>query len=273
MKITVILTLIAFGIIGITQGQEQGADADIDHVDANTVIVPITNKLNDDEKPQPVYSLFSNPNFDGQKIYEDVKAKMNDVVQKFSAQVPAEVSEVFQLKKSPSLRKSTDETPTTFSNLYNSIPNLNLDYLYENIDNTIPDMNAIVSNIRDTANNIDFTPVKAAGQDILAVLPTLAIISFYGLVAYFFLALLFRVAGFALATKINTLRLASDVFMQAPEFVSRMMASDTTGLDNLQQEELARSDTSSGNVNLMNLLRGAQKVSEALDKYSELNQS
>lgn len=115
---------------------------------------------------------------------------MNDVVQKFSAQVP---SEVFQLKKSPSLRKSTDETPATFSNLYNSIPTLNLDYIYDNIETAIPDMNTIVSNIRDTANTIDLTPVKAAGQDILAVLPTLAIISFYGLVAYFILALLFRV--------------------------------------------------------------------------------
>ena len=80
-------------------------------------------------------------------------------------------------------------------------------------------------------------------------------------------------AGFAIATKMNTLRLASDVLMQAPEFVTRMMAGDTSGSNDLQSEDLARSDSSAGNMNLMNLLRGAQKVSEAFDKYTELNQS
>ena len=80
-------------------------------------------------------------------------------------------------------------------------------------------------------------------------------------------------AGFAIATKMNTLRLASDMFVQAPEFITRMMTSDTNGLQDVQSDELARSDSSAGNMNLMNLLRWAQKVSEAIDKYSELNQS
>ena len=80
-------------------------------------------------------------------------------------------------------------------------------------------------------------------------------------------------AGFAIATKMNTLRLASDILVQAPEFVTRMMTSDTNGLQDVQSDELARSDSSAGNMNLMNLLNGAQKVYSAIDKYSELNQS
>lgn len=273
MKIKALFVAISFGIIGIIHGQQQGIDADtqdIDHVDTKTVIVPIENKLDVQEKPQPVYTLFGVPHFDGQKVLKDVQNKMVNVVEKFSSNHP---DQLFQSKHSPSLRNSNDETPTTFSNLYNSLPSMNLDSFYDNVNNAIPDVNAIITNLRDTANTIDFTPVRAAAQDIVVVLPTVAILSFYGLIVYFLFALLFRAAGFAIATKMNTLRLASDVFMQAPEFVSRMMMGDTNGLEEFQSEGLSRSDSSDGNMNLMNLLQGAQKVSEAIEKYNVLNQS
>ena len=81
----------------------------------------------------------------------------------------------------------------------------------------------------------------------------------------------YQIAGFAIATKMNTLRLASDVFLQAPEFVSRMMASDQ-----IEDSEDTAVDISRSNepdqMNLMNLIRGAQKVSQALETYNQLNQ-
>ena len=77
----------------------------------------------------------------------------------------------------------------------------------------------------------------------------------------------------------NTLRLASEVLVQAPEFVTRMMSGDSNDstvaklLDSgFQNDEMARSD-SPRNVGLMNLILGAQKVSEAIDKYNKLNQA
>ena len=126
------------------------------------------------------------PNFDGQKVYNQVKDKMSNVVEKFSAQVPVEL---FQSKQSPSLRTPNEETPTTFSNLYNSLPSMSLDSFYENVNDLITDM-------RETANTIDFTPVRAAAQDMVVALPTVAILSFYGLAVYFIFALLFRVSIF-----------------------------------------------------------------------------
>ena len=81
----------------------------------------------------------------------------------------------------------------------------------------------------------------------------------------------FQVAGFAVATKLNTLRLASDVFLQAPEFVSRMMASSPVDNSENLTDDMARSDGSE-QMNLMNLIRGAQKVSQALETYNQLNE-
>ena len=85
-------------------------------------------------------------------------------------------------------------------------------------------------------------------------------------------------AGFAIATKMNPLRLASEVLMQAPEFVTRMMSDDSNDstvakmMDSgFQNDGISRSDSSS-NVGLMNLILGAQKVSEAIDKYNQLNE-
>ena len=80
-----------------------------------------------------------------------------------------------------------------------------------------------------------------------------------------------QIAGFAIATKMNTLRLASDVFLQAPEFVSRMMANDQIEESEDTAVDISRSNESD-QMNLMNLIRGAQKVSEAFDKYNEMNQ-
>ena len=68
----------------------------------------------------------------------------------------------------------------------------------------------------------------------------------------------------------KTLRLASDVFMQAPEFVSRMMMGDTAPIE-AKIADIARSDTPK-TIGVLDLLRGAQKVSEAFDKYNEMNQ-
>ena len=78
-------------------------------------------------------------------------------------------------------------------------------------------------------------------------------------------------AGFAVATKINTLRLASDVFLQAPEFVSRMMANSPVDDSEIPTDDMGRSDGSE-QMNLMNLIRGAQKVSQALETYNQLNE-
>ena len=160
-------------------------------MEKQTVIVPIENKLDVEEKPQPVYTLFDMPNFDGQKVYNQVKDKMTNVVEKFSANVPVEL---FQSKQSPSLRTPNDETPTTFSNLYNSLPSISLDSLYDNVNNAFDNMNDLTTSMSDSVNTIDFTPVKAAAHDIVLVLPTVAILSFYGLVVYFLFALLFRVS-------------------------------------------------------------------------------
>ena len=69
----------------------------------------------------------------------------------------------------------------------------------------------------------------------------------------------------------NTLRLASDVFLQAPEFVSRMMANDQIEESEDTAVDISRSNESD-QMNLMNLIRGAQKVSQALETYNQLNQ-
>ena len=90
----------------------------------------------------------------------------------------------------------------------------------------------------------------------------------------------FQAAGFAIVTKMNTLRLASEVLMQAPEFVSRMMSGDTSDSTvaklmangGFQNDEMSRNDAF-GNINLVNLISGAQKVSEAIDKYNKLTQA
>ena len=69
----------------------------------------------------------------------------------------------------------------------------------------------------------------------------------------------------------NTLRLASDVFLQAPEFVSRMMSSDQNeNSEGNINDNMGRSDEAD-QMNLMNLIRGAQKVSQALETYNQLN--
>ena len=81
----------------------------------------------------------------------------------------------------------------------------------------------------------------------------------------------FQIAGFAIATKMNTLRLASDVFLQAPEFVSRMMSNDQNeNSEAIIDDNMGRSDEAD-QMNLMNLIRGAQKVSQALETYNQLN--
>ena len=69
----------------------------------------------------------------------------------------------------------------------------------------------------------------------------------------------------------NTLRLASDVFLQAPEFVSRMMSSDQNdNSEGIIDDDMGRSDEAD-QMNLMNLIWGAQKVSQALETYNQLN--
>ena len=64
-------------------------------------LVPIETNLNVQEKPQPVYTLFDMPNFDGQKVYKDVREKMANVVEKFSSKATlnlGEICRVFKIK-------------------------------------------------------------------------------------------------------------------------------------------------------------------------------
>jgi len=263
-------------LVGLTTAQNFGAE------ETKTEFVPIKNEKITKVLPQPAYTLLKMP-FDGQKVLDDVKAKVSNVVEKFSAKVPEELPGLKSVKEKSAVSNAY------LSQLYKALPELpelqipNLDTLYNSVSefsnqvsDSLPempdvDMNDLVTGVQDTYNNINLQPVKAAAKDIVQVLPTVAVLAFYGLAIYFVLALLFRVAGFAVATKLNTLRLASDVFLQAPEFVSRMMASSPVDNSENLTDDMARSDGSE-QMNLMNLIRGAQKVSQALETYNQLNE-
>jgi len=241
--------------------------------------VSIENKETTKETPGPVYT-FLKTNFDGQKVLDDVKAKVSNVVEKFSAKVPEELPSLKGLKEKSAISNNY------ISQLYKALPDLpipDMNSIYNSVSDfsnsvsdSMPelpdvDMNSLVAGVQDTYNNINIEPVKQAGRDIVLILPTVAVLAFYGLAIYFVLALLFRIAGFAIATKMNTLRLASDVFLQAPEFVSRMMANDQIEESEDTAGDISRSNESD-QMNLMNLIRGAQKVSQALETYNQLNE-
>jgi len=235
--------------------------------------VPILNEKTSLQKPQPVYTLLKMPSFDGQKVLDDVKSKVSNVVEKFSQKVPEELPSL------KSLQEKSTASNNYISKLYKALPELpvpDFNSIYDSVSdfgNTVSDsmpdlpdvdMNSLVTGVQDTYNNINLQPVKAAAKDIVLVLPTVAVLAFYGLAVYFVLALLFRIAGFAIATKMNTLRLASDVFLQAPEFVSRMMSSDQSdNSEGVTNDDMGRSDEAD-QMNLMNLIRGAQKSLSSL---------
>jgi len=264
-------------LIGATFANPNPQGLDIE--ESKPQFVSIENKETTKETPGPVYT-FLKTNFDGQKVLDDVKAKVSNVVEKFSAKVPEELPSLKGLKEKSAISNNY------ISQLYKALPDLpipDMNSIYNSVSDfsnsvsdSMPelpdvDMNSLVAGVQDTYNNINIEPVKQAGRDIVLILPTVAVLAFYGLAIYFVLALLFRIAGFAIATKMNTLRLASDVFLQAPEFVSRMMASDQ-----IEDSEDTAVDISRSNepdqMNLMNLIRGAQKVSQALETYNQLNQ-
>lgn len=264
-------------LIGATFANPNPQDLDIE--ESKPQFVSIENEETTKETPGPVYT-FLKTNFDGQKVLDDVKAKVSNVVEKFSAKVPEELPSLKGLKEKSAISNNY------ISQLYKALPDLpipDMNSIYNSVSDfsnsvsdSMPelpdvDMNSLVAGVQDTYNNINMEPVKQAGRDIVLILPTVAVLAFYGLAIYFVLALLFRIAGFAIATKMNTLRLASDVFLQAPEFVSRMMASDQ-----IEDSEDTAVDVSRSNepdqMNLMNLIRGAQKVSQALETYNQLNQ-
>ena len=66
----------------------------------------------------------------------------------------------------------------------------------ENAQRNTPDVNELLRDARETLNSIDLTPVREAAGDIVAVLPTVAVLCFYGLTLYFVFSLLFRVRHF-----------------------------------------------------------------------------
>jgi len=265
-------------LIGATFANPNPQGLDIE--ESKPQFVSIENKETTKETPGPVYT-FLKTNFDGQKVLDDVKAKVSNVVEKFSAKVPEELPSLKGLKEKSAISNNY------ISQLYKALPDLpipDMNSIYNSVSDfsnsvsdSMPelpdvDMNSLVAGVQDTYNNINIEPVKQAGRDIVLILPTVAVLAFYGLAIYFVLALLFRIAGFAIATKMNTLRLASDVFLQAPEFVSRMMASDQIEESEDTAGDISRSNESD-QMNLMNLIRGAQKVSQALETYNQLNEN
>ena len=187
-------------LIGITTAQNFGIE------EPKPEFVPIKNEQITKVLPQPSYTFLKTP-FDGQKVLEDVKAKVSNVVEKFSAKVPEELPSLKSVKE-----KSAVST-NYISNLYKALPELpelqipNLDSLYNSVSefsnqvsDSMPempdvDMNALVTGVQETYNNINLQPVKAAAKDIVLVLPTVAVLAFYGLAIYFVLALLFRVCN------------------------------------------------------------------------------
>ena len=153
----------------------------IENEDAKTVIVPIKEKENV-ETIQPVYALFNAPNFDGEQIYKDVSEKIASVVEEFSSKVPEKLAE------SPLERANV----TTLTSMYSYLPNLKLDSLpLTNMYNALPNMN--LNTVYDSMNAIDFTPLRSATSDLVAILPMVAVLGFYGLALYFVVSLLFRV--------------------------------------------------------------------------------
>ena len=200
-------------LIGICKAKEIQTDNTIHE---ETIIVPIEELEKTNERPSSVYSLFEMPSFDGEQIRKDISEKMGNVVEQFSSKVPENL---------PSLSlKGDDKSPSTWDNLFNSVPDWNteplenafkavasyfqpvfeqlgklgefLNIFLENTQQNIPDVNELLREAQDTLNSIDLTPVREAAGDIVAVLPTVAVLCFYGLTLYFVFSLLFRVRHF-----------------------------------------------------------------------------
>ena len=181
-------------LIGLTNAEEV-----VSNGITKPVIVPIERQVNVVDRPEPVYTLFDMPTFDGDQIYKDVSEKMTNVAEEL-----------------PSLSLRTTGGTSALSNMYNSLPDVrvpelpdwNLETLtnaldtlgdwflsmVENVNDSVPDIAPLLRDARDTVNSINFEPVKAAAGDIVAVIPTVMVLAFYGLTFYFILSLLFRVS-------------------------------------------------------------------------------
>ena len=79
-------------LVGLTTAQNFGAE------ETKTEFVPIKNEKITKVLPQPTYTLLKMP-FDGQKVLDDVKAKVSNVVEKFSAKVPEELPGLKSVKE------------------------------------------------------------------------------------------------------------------------------------------------------------------------------
>ena len=149
-----------------------------------TVIVPITQEESAETREEPTYTLFDMPSFDGEQIYKDVSEKMASVVEEFSSKVPDEL---------PSFSLKSPNVTTTLTDMYNYLPDMDLNTApLINMYNALPDMN--LNAVYDTINAINFEPVRSAASDLVAILPTIAVLGFYGLALYFIVSLLFRVS-------------------------------------------------------------------------------
>ena len=166
-----------------------------------TVIVPITQEESAETREEPTYTLFDMPSFDGEQIYKDVSEKMASVVEEFSSKVPEELPS-FSLggaNGTTTLTKaynylpdiSIDTKPLT--DMYNALPDINISTKpLTDMYNSLPEMN--LNAMYDTVNSINFEPVKDAASDIVAILPVVTVLAFYGLALYFVVSLLFRVS-------------------------------------------------------------------------------
>ena len=199
-------------LIGVCNAKEIQTDKTIHE---ETIIVPIEKQEITNDRPSSVYSLFEMPSFDGEQIRKDISEKMGNVVEQFSSKVPENLPSLSL--KSDDERSSimdilynfwnTDWTAVVFDSepLENAIEVLasyfpsfteTLNSWLENAQQNTPDVNELLRDARDTLNSIDLTPVREAAGDIVAVLPTVAVLCFYGLTLYFVFSLLFRVRHF-----------------------------------------------------------------------------